>query len=341
MPIIRSYGNAFEVVDYTQELNVIPLAPTLLGDVGLFEEEFLSTHTVTFEEINKSLALITDVPRGSKPLANQDYTRKVRTYPLAHFGVVDEILPQDIQGKRAYGSNDAAETKAAAMARKLERIMRNFSTTLEASRWSTLTTGNLYSPGGTISGNLFTDFGVTQQSITFDLSTATTDVVTKVEQVIAFMQDNANTGDVISGVIGYCSSEFFSAFINHPKIVAAYQYFSATDGQQINRNRAGASTGLYRTFQYGGITLQEVRTVLAGQRLIPANEAVFLPLGTNDVFKTFYGPASKIDLANTIAEKVYAWEYNDLKGDKFEIEASSDFVNIVKRPQLIVKGVKG
>ena len=164
MPTIRSYANAFEIIDYTQELAIIPNSWTLLGDLGLFSDQMLSTHTVSFEQVDKSLGLIGDVYRGSKPLANKDDNRKIHAYTIPHFAVADKILPEDIQGKRAYGSATAAETEAAVMARKMERIRKNYDITMEVARFSTLTTGNAYAPNGTISGNFFTQTGTTQTS---------------------------------------------------------------------------------------------------------------------------------------------------------------------------------
>lgn len=338
MPLVRSYTSNFDVVDYTQELQIIPNSWTLLNDVGLFSEEFLTTHTVTFEEQNKSLALIGDQHRGAKPQANKDDVRKIRSYPIAHFPIVDEILPADIQGKRAYGSQDQAETEAAVVARKMDRIRRNIDITLEVGRFSTLTTGNLYAPNGTISGNLFSDFGITQTSVDFVLGTATTDVMSKVETVIASMQDNANTGDIISGVVAYCSPEWFAKFIAHAKIQTAYQYYTATEGQQIQRNRAGNNMGLYREFTYGGIRFIEVRTVLAGQRLIPAGEVVFVPLGTTDTFVSYFGPANRLDFVNTVAERAYLWLYRNPKGTNIDLDGEFDVTHVIRRPQLVIKG---
>jgi len=338
MAITRSYTNAFEVVDYTQELQIVPTSWTLLNDSNLFSNEFLSTNTVTFEEQSSTLGLIGDQYRGAKPQANKDDTRKIRTYPIAHWPAVDAIKPEDLQGKRAFGMTDMAETEAAVMARKMERIRRNMDITLEVGRFSLLSSGNLYSPNGTIAGNLFTDFGITQTSVDFVLGTATTDVVAKVEAVIAAMQDNANTGDVITGVIGYCSPEFFAKFIAHAKIQTAYQYFSATEGQMIQRNRAGGNNGLYREFTYAGIRLIEVRTVLAGQRLVPVGEAIFVPTGTSDTFVTYYGPAGRLDFVNTIAEPAYLWSFRDPRGMGVDLEAEMNCTSIVRRPALIVKG---
>jgi hypothetical protein len=308
-----------------------------LNESGLFSEEFLSTNTVTFEEQSKTLGLIGDQFRGAKPQANKDDNRKIRSYPIAHFPVVDAIKPEDIQGKRAYGSTDMAETEAAVLARKMERIRRNMDITMEVSRFSTLTTGALYAPNGTIVGNLFTDFGITQKSVDFLFGSATTDIVAKVEEVIAHMQDNANTGDVITGIIAYCSPEWFAKLIGHAKIQTAYQYFSATEGQMIQRNRAGGNNGLYREFTYAGIRFIEVRTVLAGQRLIPAGEVVFVPTGTTDTFVSYFGPANKLDFTNTIAERGYLWTYRDPKGNGIDIDGEFNVTSIVRRPALVVK----
>lgn len=340
MPLVRSYTDAFQVVDYTLEVQNIPQVNTLLTDSGLFQEEFLSTHTVTFDEVNGSLGLVGDVHRGAKPLGNKDDVRKVRSYPMARFAMTDAILPQDIQGKRAYGSASAAETEAAVLMRKMERAMRNYSATLEAARFSTLTTGSIYAPNGTIAGNFFTDFGVTQKVVDFDLEVSTTDVVAKVEEVIAHIQDTASATDIVTGVIGYCSPEFFAAFISHPKIVAGYQYYTATEGQSILRNRAGNDFSLNRRFTYAGVTLVEVRNIFAGQRAIPIDEAVFVPVGTQEAFVTAYGPMDRMDFVNTTAERMYALSYRDPKGLSVDLDFESNFINILKKPALVVKATR-
>ena len=339
MSLTRSYTNAFEVVDYTEELQLVPNSWTLLNDSNVFSEEFLSTHTVTFEEQNQTIGLIGDQFRGAKPQANKDDNRKIRSYPVAHFPIVDAVKPEDIQGRRAYGATDMAETEAAVLARKMQRIRRNMDITLEVSRFSTMATGSLYAPNGTISGNLYTDFGITQTVVDFTLGTTTADLVGKVETVIAAMQDTANTGDVITGVIAYCSPEFFGRFISHAKITDAYKYFSATEGQMINRNRAGGNNGLYREFQYAGIRFVEVRTILAGQRLVPVGDVIFIPTGTTDTFVSYFSPANRMDFVNTVAERGYLWTYRDPKGGGIDIDGEFNVTSIVRRPQLVIRGM--
>ncbi len=75
--------------------------------------------------------------------------------------------------------------------------------------------------------------------------------------------------------------------------------------------------------------------------LIPADEAYFLPLGTADSFKTYFSPANKFDLANTLGEQAYIFEYADGKGSKIEIESESNLINILRRPAIVVRAVAG
>lgn len=334
MPITRSYTNAFEVVDYTQELLVVPNQWSLLNEAGLFQEESLTTFTATFEEINKSIGLVSDQVRGFKPQANQDYTRKIRSYNIPYFPITDYVLPQDVQGKRAYGSNNA-ETKDAVIARKIERMQASMDATKEIARWATLANGDIYSPSGVVVGNFYTDFGVSRKTVSFALGVGTTDITAKIEEVIAHMQDNAFTGDIITGVVAYCSPQFFSALISHPKVTAAYQYYSST--QEILRQRAGGS-GLNRRFEHGGMTFIEVRNQLAGTKFVADNTAIFVPMGTRDTFVSYYAPANRFGYENTIAEKGYVWTFADQKGEKIEIEGEFSMLNALRRPQLVVGG---
>jgi hypothetical protein len=79
-----------------------------------------------------------------------------------------------------------------------------------------------------------------------------------------------------------------------------------------------------------------MRDSYAGQRLIPANKAYMVPTGT-DAFKTYFSPANRFGLVNTLGEEVYMFESADAKGTKIEIETESNFVNALLRPQMVVE----
>lgn len=337
--IVRSFANGFEVQDWTEEVNVVPNQWGTINSLGLFQTESVAEHVVVFEEIIKDGALIVDRVRGERSTYGKDATRKLHTFAVPHFPHDDYISPQDIQGKRAYGSQNV-ETLAAVRARKLERIRQNHAWTLERARAQAITAGTVYAPNGTVVQDWNTEFGVTRLSVDFLLGTSTTEVLAKIEQGIAQIQDNA-FGETVTGTVVLCSPEFFAKLIAHASVKTAYQYYSST--QEPLRQRLGGANALHREFDYGGTRFIEMRDTLGGTlgagtgtRLIPSGKAYMVPLGTS-AFKTYFSPAHKFDLVNTLGEQVYVFESADIKGTKIELESESNFVNALLRPALVVE----
>lgn len=338
MAITRSFGanGQFEVVDYTEELLIVPNQWGLVNSMGLFAQEGVSEHSIVIEEINKDAGLILDRVRGDRSTQSKDQTRKLHSFPVPHFPFDDYITPQDVQGKRAYGQPDAAETLAAVRGRKLERLRMSHAWTLEAARCQALTAGTVYAPNGTVSVNWFTSFGVVRKEVDFVLQTSTTNVLAKIEEVIAHMQDNLGNGGQMTGVMALCSPEFFGKLIAHDSVKAAYQFYAST--QEPLRQRVGGPNTMYREFIHGGMRFVEYRGQYNGNRLIPAGDAVFVPMGVEDLFVTYFSPANKFDFVNTMGEEAYAFEYTDPKGEKIEIQTESNFINVLRRPAGVVRG---
>jgi len=329
---IRSYDKPFEVVDLTEELNIIPNTWGLINELGIFNPEPVTQHTVVVEAVSGTLSVIPDRIRGEKNNVNKDDNRVIYSFPIPHFPLDDQLTPQDLQGKRAYGS-DTADVAAEVIARKLVRIRRNHSITMEAARAYAITTGAIYAPNGTVADNYYTTFGITRTTVDFVLGTATTDIVGKVEATIAAIQDNIQSGEVVNEVFVLCSPTFFSALINHPKVIDAYKYYTST--QQPQRDRLGS--GLYRKFYHCGATFIEYRGSYNGTALIPAGDAYAIPMGTMDVFKTYFSPANKMALVNTLGQEAYVFQYNDTRDEGILLQSESNHLHLVRRPGAIIR----
>lgn len=332
--IIRSFGNNFEVQDWTEEVNVVPNQWGTIGQMGIFSEEPVAEHVVVFEEITKDGALIVDRVRGDRATQAKGAGRKLHTFAVPHFPHDDNISPQDVQGKRAYGKPSEVETLEAVRARKMERIRQNHAWTLEFARAQAITLGTVYAPNGTVSQNWFTEFGVARKSVDFLLGTPGTEVLAKIEEGIAHIQDNA-FGESIGGTVVLTSPEFFAKLIVHASVKTAYQYYSST--QEPLRQRLGGANAIQRRFVHGGTEFVEMRDTYAGQRLIPAGKAFMVPTGTQNCFKTYFSPANRFGLVNTLGEQVYLFESADSKGTKIELESESNFVNALLRPAIVVE----
>lgn len=337
MPLVQSTQNAFQLVDRTNEILKLPQSWTLLGDSGLFRDEFLSTSTVTFEERNGALSVIKDQIRGAKPQTRSGTVRKLHAYQTSHHPVEDSVYPQDIAGVIRPGStNQEVDQEAAAVLRKMVEIERSYAVTKEIAQFKTLSTGNIWAPNGTISANFYSDMGVARNEVNFELATATTDVIDKCNQIVAGFQASANEGQVVSRVVGYASPAFFSALVAHPKVVQTHIY-QQIGLDNITQQRAGGM-GLYRRLNFGGIEFIEVATVIAGETLVPVKDCVFVAFANDDSFVCYHSPAQRFGYVNTVAERMYAWVYKNERATEITIEAEMGMLNVLRRPNFVSRG---
>jgi Phage major capsid protein E len=342
MPITRSFTNDFEVESYTDELLMIPNEWGLITKRRIFVPEGVSTNTVAFEKQIQDGSLLVDMVRGTRNNVNQDYQRQLHAFAIPHFPLDDAIVPEDIQGKRAWGDFNRVDTLAEVRIRKMERIRRVHAWTQEYARALAITTGDVYAPNQTVMKNWYQEFGVTRKEVDFKLNVATTEPLAMQEEVIAHIQDNAGNGGMMTGLLGLASPEWFSQFIKHPNIKVAYTYFATNE--QLLRNRAsegGSVTPMNRTFSFGGINYIEMRDTYpvngVQRRLIPAGDVYFIPEGV-DAFKTYYGPANTFSSINTRGLEAYMFEEKNPSDTMIKIQSETNFINVVTRPQAVVRG---
>ena len=337
MAIIRDYGNGFKVTDLTEELVSIPNEYGLINQLGIFDVEPVSQHTVTFEASDRVIGLIGDKVRGERNNVSKDGKRVMRSYAIPHFPLDDYITPQDVQGQRAYGE-EGVERLASVQARKLTTIRKSHAATLETARAKMITSGDIYAPNGTVVGNVYTDFGVTRKQVAMDLTNAATDILGKQREIVDHIQDNIMSGETPSEIIALCSPSYFDAYISQAGVKEAYKFYTST--QEPLRN------GNWSQFRHGDITLIRYNGKFkdasgVSQALIPDGDAYYLPLDTSDTFKTYFSPANKFDLTNTLGESGYLFVYEDGKGSKIEIESEMNTLSLMRRPAVVIRAVKG
>lgn len=334
----RSLVAPYEIVDWTAELNSIPNTYGLTQELGIFRNEPVAQNTIQFEAFNQTIGLVKDQYRGHRNNVNSDDTRKAHAYILAHFPLDDALFARELVGKRAYGSMDAAETEAAAIARKMERIRRSHAITAEVARVHTLTTGTQYAPNGTVSANFYTDFGVTQKVINFALAGTGANLVRdKTREAIDHIQLNILSGEMTSNHVALCSPSFFDALVSQTGVMEAWRY------AQGQLNLAGFNERGFKTGQYDEITFANCRFIRYngykpdGSAMIPAGEAYILPLGTEDTFVSYYGPAERFDTINTLGEEAYMWTQRSEDNTQIKVSSETNFAHLVRRPQVVVK----
>lgn len=331
----RSLTSAYDIVDYTEPLNLIPNTYGLVNELGIFSEQSVSQNVVQLESYSGTIGLVADQYRGFRNQVNKDDNRKAFAFSLTHHPLDDLLTARELVGVRAYGSADQSETEAAAVSRKLERIARSHNQTVEVARVHTIVTCTQFSPNATVSENFLTTFGITQKVINFGLAgTSPTLVRDKSREAIDHIQQNILSGEMPTGHIALCSPQFFDALVSQAGVTTAWLATATME----RYNQTGFRSGSYDQITFGGIRyIRYLGFRPDGTQMIPSGDAYILPVGTMDTFISMYGPAERFDTINTLGERQYVWTQRAEDNTSIKFASEMNMLNMVRRPQCIVR----
>ena len=322
---------AFDMASLTAALNVIPNRYGLIGQLGLFAPKPVRTRTVLVEEYAGRLTLLPTRPVGSPGTTAQAGKRTVRSFIVPHIPHDDVVMPEEVQGLRAFGSETEMESLATVMARHLADMRNKHAITLEHLRMSALK-GQVLDADGSTLVDLFAEYGLQQTVVAFDLANAASNVKKKCYDVLRAIEDKL-LGEVMTGTVVLCSPEFFDALTTHPKVEAAYARWQE-GAILINDNRGG--------FQFAGITFREYRGQVSTpdgtvRRFIAAGEAHAFPVGTLDTFATYFAPADFNETVNTLGQELYAKQEPREFDRGTAVHTQSNPLPMCHRPAVLVK----
>lgn len=329
------HNPAFSMAALTAAINILPNRYGRLEELNLFPAKPVRTRQILVEEMNGVLNLLPTLPPGSPGTVGRRGKRKLRSFVIPHIPHDDVVLPEEVQGIRAFGSETETEAVAGVIARHLETMRNKHAITLEHLRMGALKGVILDADGSTLY-DLFDEFEITQQTVAFDLGNANTQVKKKTYEVKRAMEDGLQ-GEFSTGIHVLCSPEFFEALTTHPKVEAAYARW--LDGAMlINDVRSG--------FTFAGITFEEYRGqatflqddgTVATRRFIAAGEAHAFPMGTVDTFGSYFAPADFNETVNTLGQPLYA-KQEPRKFDRgTDLHTQSNPLPMCHRPGVLVK----
>lgn len=325
-------SGGYTLADLTSAIQILPNFYNKLGQMGLFRREGTTQRTVIIEQLDGALNLLPSVPVGGPSTVGNRDVRSMRSFTIPHIPHDDVILPQDIQGIRAFGTFSAADPLASVMNRKLERMRRKHDQTLEYMEVNALK-GITKDGAGTTLYNWHTEFNYVKKTVDFVLGTTTTDIAGKCREVSRYLEAQLK-GETMSTVTALVSPEFWDKFIAHSRVEKAYAYYLNTQQPLRDDVRTGFKFHGINFVEYGGtVTL----STGANEALLAANYGVAFPLGTSDVFTTYFAPANLIETVNTIGQPVYARQISRLDGRGIDLFTEANPLPLVKRPDLVVE----
>ena len=326
--------DAFSMVALTAAINKIPNTYGRLEQLNLFPAMGVRTRTIIIEEMNGVLNLLPTRPVGAPATLGATGKRKVRSFVIPHIPHEDAVLPEEVQGIRAFGSESEPEALANLMALKLQNMRNKHAITLEHLRMGALKGVILDADGSTLY-DLYSEFGITAKTVNFALTTASTEVLLKVLEVKRHIEDNLK-GEFMTGIMCLCSQGFFDALTTHAKVKEAYSRWQ-NGLALLSDNRTG--------FTFGGVTFEEYRgqaTDADGnvRKFVADDEAHFFPLGTASTFRTHFAPADFNETANTLGLPLYAKQEPRKFGRGTDLHTQQNPLPLCLRPEVLVKATK-
>ena len=318
--------DAFNMVALTAAINKIPNNYGSLEQLNLMLPDGVRTRTILIEEMSGVLNLLPTMPVGAPGSLGTQGKRKVRSFVIPHIPHDDAVLPEEVQGIRAFGSENEVEALSNLIARELQNMRNKHAITLEHLRMGALKGVILDADGSTIY-DLYSEFGIVQKTVNFALTTNTTEVLLKVLEVKRHIEDNLR-GEFMTGIMCLCSQGFFDALTTHAKVKEAHQRWQ--NGQILfTDNRTN--------FSFGGITFEEYR----GQATdATGNVRKFVAVGTASTFRTHFAPADFNETANTLGLALYAKQAPRKFERGTDIHTQSNPLPICLRLEVLVKGTK-
>lgn len=316
-------ADGFSLTSLTAAIIKQPYTPTVLADAKSFKEAGVSTLDVWIEFDGKTIELVEVSPRNAPGKVVKGDKRTGKSFRIPHLPERSTIMADEVQGVRSFGSESQAQTIEAIRDTRLAKMKAQLDYTIESHRLSAVM-GDYYDAAGNVT-SLFTEFGVTQQTENFALTTASTEVKTKIAETIEKIEA-ALDGLSYSGITAYCGSTFWKELISHPKVEKFYLNWTAANA---------LNTDPFAPFSFMGINFVRYRGTSAVK--IPDTEAYAVPQGVMDLFITRFAPANYMETVNTMGLPYYAKIEPLEMGKGVNLEAQSNPINLCTRPAAVIK----
>lgn len=320
-------NDAFSLTQLTLAMQDLQFTPTLLGDMGLFAEEGIHTLSVMIEKEGETFALVPSGVRGSSGTPVGLNKRNMRNFSTVHLPQRGAVNADEVLGVRSFGTESELETVQNIVNKKLQKMRRQIDLTFEWQRMGAIKGVVLDADGQTELLNLFNEFEVAQQTMSFDLDVDATKVKQKCLDLERMVEDTLD-GLKASSIEVLCSPEFYDALVQHPAVENAFTFYQSQLLSQSQR-----ATG----FTFVNITFREYRGKVGATRFIAPGEAYAIPAGVPDLFIARFSPADYLETVNTVGLPYYAKQWVENPGKRVELEAQSNPLFMCTRPRAVIK----
>lgn len=324
-------SDAFSLESLTAAVNRDPYRPGQVSATGIFDEDSVSTTTVSIEERNGRLSLVEPTLRGGPGETTDDETRNKHSFEVDHYERNDTIKADEVQNVRAFGTEDQLETVQERVERKAQRHARDLTMTLEHQRIGAIK-GIVTSKSGAVLHDLYNRFGIAVPAeVSLKLDTESTKVGSLWQDVIYGLEDDLD--EQYEGIHVFTGRDFHRKLWQHKSVTETFLYHS---GAAVLRQ------DVPEVFEFGGATWERYKTGAKatkdlGSAYIAHNEARVIVKGIPDLFITRFAPADYEETVNTFGLPFYAKQYAMANGKGRHLEVQMNAISLCTNPRSLRK----
>ncbi|MEG2433658.1 MAG: major capsid protein [Acinetobacter sp.] len=316
----------FNVTELSAAISNLPTRIGNPSDAELFRNIPGTTNVFSMEFYEESGILVPTTEWGGVAPKNSSGKRTTKSWTVPHMPLEDVVKAADVIGVRAFGATQA-ETVQGKVLDKLQAMKNKVDATL-AYRRSKAKQGIIVDADGSTILNYFTEFGLSQQVVYFDLGTATTNIAAKCQDVIDQIEDGLGQ-EVYSSIEVEVDRAFYDALTAHKNVREVFLGWSAAESKLGRSNTSG--------FEFGGLKFIVNRQKVGVTPLVAASTGHAYPRGTQDVFLNGLAPADFNETVNTLALPYYAKQAGKQFDRGFDLHVQSNQLPIVAKPKALVK----
>lgn len=311
-------SDAFAVAEVREAANNIFYIPQALNDLGIFQPDPIRTTEVMITKRGESLALVPTTERGSPRTRPERDKRNIRKISTVSLRQEDRINSGEVQNIAAEGMpfDQALDNAWDEVDRRQRKLMRKLELTREYHRLAAIQ-GWVLDADGSVIFDLYEEFGIVRPANVVIDPTLTegelrayiiANVARPMTRQLATSGRNAPTR-----IVALCGDAFFDAMVMAPEIREVY--LNSARALDLLEGQAA-----WDRFRFAGVEWMNFRGTNDGTTIaIPDDEAIFFPLGVDDMFVEYRAPGENWDEQNQPGEEFYSYVVPDPRSAVSEV----------------------
>lgn len=318
----------FELLELTTAINLIPEQPHDLGQWFQWNAKGVTTLSISVEEKQGKMSVIPTSQRGTIGHSISTPGRNLRSFIIPHYAHYDALMATEIQGVRAFGSDNDLEVLETKLAEKQSEMRSNHDVTDEFARAGAVS-GILRDADGSVIYDWHQEFKVARNTHDVDFSDPSINVR---DELIAAKRkaEKAIGGSLIySGYKLVCTLSVFFAITNHPSVKEAYDRWQDGAALRADLRKGFMIADDIEIVSYHNNTVGDVEFIAEGESYLVPNAPA--------LFQTRFAPADTVETANTMGLPLYMMSERLPFGRGVNLASESNMIVYPTIPRAIVR----